>query len=684
MASGSSHISVLIKDQIRFLFDQAYTANIAILATGILVLVAFLYEGESDYIVWFFSLLVVIIGLRLLLARLFFSSEKQDFQKHANYYVIVTMLLGINWAYLTVYYFDLKNDELRLFLTIVNLGLITAAVGSLAVWMKAYLALTLPLIAGLMLMYVLNDSIYAALALLLFSIFMIKVALSSNTNFKQGRLLIEQNSQYIKKMDIEIKDRKSAQLSLEQYQLELENVVKERTKELMDINDDLEAQIERRREVEQELEYLAYYDVLTGLPNRSLLIERIRQATMKAKRNDSLFALLFVDLDRFKSINDSLGHDFGDQLIKEVAQRIKSLLRESDTVARNGGDEFVILIENLKQVRQAFNIAEKTIKKLSKHFLIAGHDVHIGASIGISMYPLDSVDEMELLKMADTAMYCAKALGSNQFEFYSNEMSQQIRDRLELENALRQALKNNEFYMVYQPQVNAQNNQTSGFEALLRWNSPELGMVSPAKFIPVLEETGMIYPVGEWVISDVFKFIKSGKAKQTKVSINLSALQCAVSRFSEKIRQHIDDSGINPKQIEFEVTESLLINDFRKTEKFLTEINRLGCTIALDDFGTGYTSFSYLAKLPIDVIKIDRSLVAGIDKNKTLQDIVRAIVTMSQSLGIENVFEGVETPKELAIVKQLQGKIIQGYLFSKPLDVDDIENWSFEDKRLVN
>lgn len=675
---------MLKNDQIRFLYDQAYTANIALLATGALVLGAFIYESELGYIGWFFSVLILVASVRLLLAKSFLRAPTKDIEKHANYYVVATFFMGINWALLTLYHHDLQNNELRIFLTIVNLGLITAGVGSLAVWMKAYLAYSLPQLFGIMLVYILNDSIYVAIAVLLFAAFMIKVAINSNQNFKQGRLLIEENNRYIEKMDIEIQSRKKAQQALEKYQQELENVVKERTKELLDINGDLEEQIEIRQKVEEDLEYLAYYDVLTDLPNRSLLIERIRQAIVKAKRNDSVFSVLFVDLDRFKTINDSLGHDVGDQLIKEVAMRLKALLRESDTVARNGGDEFVILLENLKDVREAFTVAEKIIKTLAQHFLIGGHDVHIGASIGISIYPLDSDDEMELLKMSDTAMYCAKELGSNHFEFYSNEMSHQIRDRLELENALRSAINNNEFYMVYQPQVNTLSRQTCGFEALLRWSSPEMGMVSPAKFIPVLEETGMIYPVGEWIIEEVFKFIKSGKPRQTKVSINLSALQCAVSRFSEKIKQHIESSDIKPEQIEFEVTESLLINDFRKTEKFLTEINKLGCTIALDDFGTGYTSFSYLAKLPIDVIKIDRSLVAGIDQNKTLQDIVLAIVTMCHSLGIENVFEGVETEQELYIVNQLNGKIIQGYLFSQPLNVAEIDNWFQEEKILVN
>ena len=616
-----------------------------------------------------------IVSVRLFLVWSFKKSETITYSRFINYYVAASFVLGLSWGLLSLFYFDLQNYELRLFLTIVNLGLITAAVGSLAVWMSAYLAFSLPQIAALMLVFILNNSIYVAISLVVFTIFMIIVAKNFNLKFNQSYFLIQENDNLFEKMNKEIKCRKEVQQKLEQSQEVLEDLVKERTGKLLETNVDLEKQIDKRKKVEQDLEKLAYYDSLTDLPNRSLLIERIKQAISIARRNQSLFSILFIDLDRFKAINDSLGHAIGDILLSQVAARLQKVLRESDTVARNGGDEFVILIENLNDVREIFIVAEKIIESISDNFKIEGHNVHIGASIGISIYPLDSDDALELLKMSDTAMYCAKNEGSNQFEFYSGEMSNQIKNRLELESAIRAAIENEEFYLVYQPQVNISTQKTTGLEALIRWNSPAMGMVSPVKFIPILEETGLIYTVGEWIILQVIKFIKSGKSHNTKVSINLSALQCNTPRFSEKIKLLIEQAGIDPSVIEFEITESLLINDFKKTEKFLTDISELGCTIALDDFGTGYTSFSYLAKLPIDIIKIDRSMITGIDQNKNLQDIVRAIVTMSQSLGIENIFEGVETENELEMVRQLNGKIIQGYLFSRPLEVSKIDSW---------
>ena len=669
-------INSLQKEQIKSLFSQAFVANISILATGVLVLVAFIYEKEIKYLEWFSLVLIASITARLYIAYSFKKNTSRIlYSRYVNNYVIASLFIGISWGYLTLTYYDLQNNELRIFLTIVNLALVTAAVGSLAVWIRAYIAFSLPQMIALMAVFILNNNFYVAVAMVVFTLFMFKVAINFNVKLKESYVLIHENSELIENMDVEIQNRKLAQESLEQSQEVLEELVKERTGELLEINIDLEKQIDKRKKVEQDLEVLAYYDSLTNLPNRSLLIERIKQAVSYAKRKQSLFSVLFVDLDRFKAINDSLGHDIGDKLLSQVALRLQQLLRDSDTIARNGGDEFVILIEEINDIREVFVVAEKIIKSINNNFEIVGHNVHIGASIGISIYPLDGTDALELLKKSDTAMYCAKEEGANHFEFYSNEMSNQIKDRLELENSLRTAIKNEEFYLVYQPQINVKNKEVSGLEALIRWQSPKLGLVPPFKFIPVLEETGLIYPVGEWVIAQVIEFIKSGKAKNAKVSINLSALQCTINLYAEKIIERITKAGIDPKMIEFEITESLLINDIKKTEKFLTGISEFGCSIALDDFGTGYTSFGYLAKLPIDIIKIDRSMITGIDQNKNLQDIVRAIVTMSQSLGIENVFEGVETEEELEMVKSLNGSIIQGYLFSKPLEVSSLGQW---------
>ena len=645
------------------------------LVVGLLVWAAFTYADQLKHFSWFVSLLFLSIGGRIFVT---FYAKKQDekyLYKLANYYVFGSFILGLDFAVLTYVYFDLQNIELRIFLTIVNLGLITAAISTLAVWMRAYIAFILPQSIALFSVFILNNSPYTALATVLYFIFMIIIARNFNIKFKEGRTLIEENIKLMSDMEKEISNRKQAQTKLEEYQEELENVVNDRTSALEKINKNLKEQINKRKTIEEELEYLAYYDELTDLPNHTLFIETLKKSLFQAKRNESLLAVVFVDLDRFKKINDSHGRIIGDNLLKEVSKRLKDTLRDSDTIARNGGDEFVILIENMKDAAEPFVVANKVIEVINKKFEIGGHDIHIGSSVGISLFPLDGDEALDLIKMSDTAMYEAKKMGSNNFQFYSSAMSNEIKDRLKIENALRVALENDEFYLVYQPQVNILTQETIGFEALIRWNSSEFGIVSPIKFIPVLEETGLIYSVGEWIIQEALEFIKSGKSNNTKVSINLSALQCGVINYSTQIKRFIENSGVDPSLVEFEITESLLIDDVSQAESFLSEISQLGCTIALDDFGTGYTSFSYLTKLPIDIIKIDRTLVSGIDTNKNLQDIVLAIVTMSQSLGIENVFEGVEAHDELDEIKKLNGKIIQGYLFSKPLEPDNINEW---------
>lgn len=675
-------INNLEKNQIRTLFSHAYAANIAMLAVGLIIVTAFIYAGQKSYLSWFFSILFISLGSRVLITFYANKNEEKHLLRFARYYVISSLILGLDFSFLNLIYYDLANHELRMFLTILSFGLVTAAVASLSVWMRAYLAFSLPQIVALIIAFSLNNSYSVAITIVVFAVFILKIAKNFNVKFKKGCLLIDENIKLISRLENEINTRKKSQSELEANQYDLEDKINERTIALENTNKSLNDQIGIRRVVEKQLEYIAYYDELTELPNRTLFIEDVKRSLHQAKRNESLLGVLFIDLDRFKNINNSYGHNIGDKLLKCIAVRLKETLRDSDIIARNGGDKFSVLIENMLDVREPFVVANKIIEALNKKFTIDEHNVHIGANVGIAMYPLDGNEGLELVDMADTAMCEAKKIGRNNLLFYSSTMSNQITDRLMLENALRDALENNEFFLVYQPQVNIITQETSGFEALIRWHSPVFGIILPAKFIPILEETGLIYSVGEWIILEVFQFIKSGKSKGAKVSINLSALQCGVSNYSDKIKGFINDAGINPALVEFEITETLLISDFSQTEMFLTDISNLGCTIALDDFGTGYTSFGYLTKLPIDIIKIDRTLITDIHINKNLQDIVRAIVTMSKSLGINNVFEGIDNKEELEMVKQLNGEIIQGYIYSKPLEITEIDKWFSEQDHL--
>jgi predicted signal transduction protein with EAL and GGDEF domain len=350
-------------------------------------------------------------------------------------------------------------------------------------------------------------------------------------------------------------------------------------------------------------------------------------------------------------------------------------LRNNDTISRNGGDEFVVVLDELHDTNEVIHVAKKIIECLTETFVIQSHKIHLGVSVGISIYPLDGETPLVLLRNSDTAMYRAKKEGGNQFQFYDESMSIQLRHRLELEHELHGALADDEFELLYQPQISCLTGVTTGFEALLRWNNKKYGEIQPNQFVPLLEETGLIYSVGEWVVSNVVDFIGNNHIKGVNVSINLSALQCNDLDFFNYVKNNIAQSSIEPSQIEFEITESLLINDFDKTRQLLDKMHSIGCTIALDDFGTGYTSMNYLARLPIDIIKVDKTLVREIDVNNNLRSIVRAIVTMSQGLGISNIFEGVETMAELAAIKNMGGEVIQGFLFSKPLNADEAVKW---------
>jgi len=443
--------------------------------------------------------------------------------------------------------------------------------------------------------------------------------------------------------------------------------------------------ITQRIEAEKRLDYLAHHDTLTGLPNRTLVYDRIEHAVAVSHRRNAPFAILYINLDRFKNINSSLGQVIGDELLKAVALRLKTSVSEGDTVSRSGGDEFVLLLDEIEQGDEARRTAERIVAELTQPFEILDHEIHTGATIGIAISPQDGDNPEKLLKNAHNAMSRAKRKGArNSYCFYTTEMSQRAQERHELESKLRHAIENNELFAVYQPKVNSASGDTIGFEVLLRWQNPELGLIMPVRFIPILEETGMIYQVGMWLIRDVARFISSGVVGTRRVAINISALQCQSSNLCDYIREVVEEFKIDPKQLEFEVTESLLIDDVEAATRFLNELHSMGCTISLDDFGTGYTSMSYLTQLPIDVVKIDRSFIQNIATDNTTRSVVNAIIRLAESLDMKVVAEGVEQEDQLAIVNQLGCNTIQGFLFSKPLPTDAIPEWLSDKQKLLN
>jgi diguanylate cyclase (GGDEF)-like protein len=435
---------------------------------------------------------------------------------------------------------------------------------------------------------------------------------------------------------------------------------------------DIQEQLQQQK---NDLDFIAYHDPLTDLPNRILFLDRLNQAINQAQRNNEKIALLFIDLDRFKEINDSFGHNSGDEVLIVCAERLQNCIRKIDTVARLGGDEFTILLDALKSNNVIINIVEKIINHLSAPIYLGDDVFHVTASIGISLFPNDGQNAEQLLKNADAAMYKAKDDGKNTYHFYTKEMTEQAFERIFMENNLREALNRNEFEMYYQPQYDSNTNEIVGFEALVRWNHPERGLIPPQQFIPVAEETGLIVPLGRQIIdmatTAIAEWQRSGLTK-ARMAINVSAKQLRDASFTQTLSAILDKNQCLPEWLELEITESSVMKNTEHTIKLLHQIRRRGITISIDDFGTGYSSLAYLKKLPINKVKIDRSFICNLPEDKDDAEITKAIISMSQSLNLDIIAEGIETDKQRAFVNSEGCYMIQGYLYSKPVTYDDM------------
>ncbi|WP_035384342.1 EAL domain-containing protein [Ferriphaselus sp. R-1] len=427
--------------------------------------------------------------------------------------------------------------------------------------------------------------------------------------------------------------------------------------------------ISERKKEEEYIQFLANYDQLTGLPNRTLLLDRAEQALGLALRNSSKVAVVFIDLDRFKTINDSLGHDVGDALLKQVAQRFKACLRRTDTLARQGGDEFVAILADLGSESEATHVAEKLLHALQTQLEASGHTLSITPSIGISLYPDDGQEVSVLMRNADLAMYRAKEMGRNNLQYFTAVMNQRAVERLELETGLRQAIANRELAVHYQPQVDLATGRLDGMEALLRWQHPQFGQVSPARFIPVAEEAGLIEEIGEWVLRQVCLQGRIWLAQGLPLkplAVNLSMRQLAQSDLAERIGIILRDTAYPPEMLELEITESMLMELGDLTQHTLTRLKDMGIRLALDDFGTGYSSLSRLKTLPLDRLKIDQSFVRDINSDPDDAAIVRAVIAMGHNLNMRVLAEGVETVAQLESLRAMGCDEIQGYLLARP------------------
>ena len=427
-----------------------------------------------------------------------------------------------------------------------------------------------------------------------------------------------------------------------------------------------------KKRAEQELRYLANYDTLTGLPNRTMLSERLGRAIIRARKQETRVAVLFLDLDRFKDINDSLGHAAGDRLLKAAAARIQATVSAGDTVARLGGDEFTVVIEDIESIPGIERIAREILTAFTIPLeLDDRHEVHITPSLGISLYPDHGQVPTDLLKYADTAMYQAKAEGRNTFQVYNETMDAKSRARATALAALRRAIERNELRLVFQPKMSLMDGRITGVEALCRWNSAELGEVSPVVFIPLAEESGLILPIGEWVLREACEALKRWREHgldDISVSINVSVLQLLRAPLADQLRAIIDEVGVPPNRIELEVTESMVMQNAAQTTSVLNELRSLGVALSIDDFGTGYSSLVYLKRLPIDTLKIDKEFIGDITRDPDDEAITATVITMAHSLGLNVIAEGVETEQQLAYLREQGCDEIQGYWLSPPLD----------------
>ena len=458
---------------------------------------------------------------------------------------------------------------------------------------------------------------------------------------------------------------------------QLEQRVEERTEELKKTNVQLQQEIVERRTVEKELVVhkehlvrLAHYDSLTALPNRVFFNEILNQSIASANQNKKMMAILFIDLDRFKNINDALGHSMGDLVLKEVATRFSTVLQKKDVLARLGGDEFIILLNNIEDPKSASPVAEKLLEICARSIKVGNHEFFITTSIGICIYPSDGDSLEDLQKNADMAMYKAKRAGGGIYQYYTEEMNLEAHEHIQLEAALRKAITNKEFILHYQPKLNLSDGSMHGVEALVRWEKPEVGMISPAKFIPLAEETGLIMQIGEWVLRESCRVNKSWQDQgytPITIAVNLSPKQFRHQDIAQLVREVLAETKMDAKYLELEITETAVMDNVDAAISKLNDIRDMGVRISVDDFGTGYTSISYLKQFPISVLKIDQSFVKGIPNNPNDLAITSAVIALAHSLGIKVVAEGVETAEQLQYLADHDCDIVQGYYLSRPL-----------------
>jgi diguanylate cyclase (GGDEF)-like protein len=603
-------------EQVRLLHENALLSQLVALVNASILAYVLWPEVEAHKVAGWLVCMVCVSLLRLAEAHAYTSIKPSasDTRVWRNRFLLGAFASGVAWGAAAVVLFPPDSLPHQVFVSFVIAGMVAGAVATLSPVMAAFALFAVPALAPVALQFLLREGplhFPMSFMAVLFGLAIMTVARHVNGTMRENLRMSQRNVE------------------------------------------------------------LAHFDALTGLPNRLMFAQSLDHALQRARRNDSLLALLFVDVDRFKNVNDALGHDAGDHLLREVALRMRNALRASDIVARFGGDEFIVVLEDLPEAAYAASVAAKLLDTLAEPMHIEGQEFHVTASIGIATCPQDARDARTLQKNADVAMFRAKAQGRNGFCFYTPHTDAHTLERLTMETQLKRALERGELTLHYQPKQEIATGLVTGMEALLRWQHPDMGLVAPARFIPLAEESGLIVPIGEWVLRTACEqtaaLATSPGGRRLRVAVNLSARQFLDESLVGLVERVLSQTGLAPAELELEITESLIMQNPEHTRGILAALRELGVKLAMDDFGTGYSSLAYLRRFPVDSIKIDRSFINGVPGEADGESITQAVIAMAHSLRLRAIAEGVETAQQLEFLRRHGCDEIQGYFFSRPL-----------------
>ena len=635
----------------------AILVNLAVMP--VVVGVAFWGSVSSTALASWVVASLVVLALRYALMKAYQRRPPgaDDALRWANRFTLTSLASGLLWGAAGWAFFTPYSAALQVFLYTSLVGLAAGSIIVTSYWLPAYFAFAVPSVGLAALRLVMEGGAeYISLAFLM-GMYLVIITRVARVQHAAGQSLVR-----LRDENVDLVERLSTEKSaVEAANHELDQRVRERTAELLE-------EVEVRKAAEHRLEHLAHHDPLTGLPNRLAFGHQLDRAIAQAARRQRRLALLFIDLDRFKEVNDSAGHNVGDRLLQAVAERLAYNLRLSDSLSRLGGDEFVCLLEDVVDGREAMRVADKMLALLAGTFDVAGHEVHLSGSIGICVFPEDGTDRETLVRNADTAMFRAKAEGRGRSHFYTPEMTEAARRRLQMDAALRRARESGELSLHYQIKVDREG-RPAGAEALLRWHSAEFGPVPPSQFIPLAEDTGLIVRLGEWVLREAclqaMRWQEQGLALPS-IAVNLSVKQLEHPDFMGQLAAVVEDSGWPTDRLELEITESMIMDGERAIET-LNLLREAGFGIAIDDFGTGYSSLAYLKRLPVTALKIDRSFVDGIGRGGGDEAIIRTVVALAQRLGCTTVAEGVETEEQRRVLLGEGVDLLQGYGLGRPM-----------------